>query len=301
MTIAPPMPSPEELVADLRELLDVEEIDIGLYRGARLKGGRGRVYGGQVIAQALAAAMRSVEGKSAHSLHAYFMRAGSEDHPIIFRVMKDFDGGSFANRRIIALQRGLPILNMTASFQRAEGGASHQSAMPDVPPPEDLISERDHVLRSGVDLPDEMAHWLLRPRPIELRPIYPRNYATPEKTPPHDGYWFRAIAPIGEDPDTHRAVLVYATDMALLSTAMRPHGFHWQTHNVQTASLDHAVWLHEAPRVDDWLLYMTDSPWAGHARGFNRGSIFDRSGRLIASTAQEGLMRVRDEGPSSSS
>lgn len=294
MTVAPPMPSPEELVADLRELLDVEEIDIGLYRGPRLKGGRGRVYGGQVIAQGLAAAMRSVEGKSAHSLHAYFMRAGSEDHPIIYRVLSDFDGGSFANRRIVAMQRGQPILNMTASFQRDEGGVTHQLDMPDVPPPEDLISERELVIRSGAELSEELAHWLLRPRPIELRPIHPRNYAAPDKRAPHDAYWFRVIAPIGDDPDMHRAVLAYATDMALLGTAMLPHGFHWQTHNVQTASLDHAVWLHEAPRVDDWLLYVTDSPWAGHARGFNRGSIYDRAGRLIASTAQEGLMRVRE-------
>lgn len=283
-----------EIVQELLTLLDVEELDVDLYRGHRQPGGRGRVFGGQVIAQGLQAAQRSVEGKAAHSLHAYFMRPGNEDHPITYRVVRDFDGGSFANRRVIAMQRGVPILNMTASFQREEGGLHHQDAMPGVPPPEELRSEQE-LRREKIDeIPENMRPFFLRRRPIEIRPVTPRDWMNPEKAPPVWHSWFRAIAPLPDDPATHRAVLSYASDMALLGTATLPHGVTWLSGNLQMASLDHAVWLHEPFRADEWLLYATDSPWAGHARGFNRGKIFTREGRLVASTAQEGLMRLRE-------
>lgn len=287
-------PTPAQLAADLVDLLDVEQLDTDLYRGKRQVGGVGRVFGGEVIAQALQAAQRSTEGKPAHSLHAYFMRPGSEDHPTIYRVVRDFDGRSFATRRVIAMQQGQPILNMAASFQTPEEGLTHQGAMPEVAPPEGLKSDAE--LRNDlIDQFDERHRaWLMRPRPIEIRPVTARNWFKPEKREPLQMSWFRICAPVGDDPALHRAILSYASDMALLGTSMLPHGIHWMTHKLQSASLDHAVWLHEDFRADDWLLYVTDSPWSGHARGFNRGQIFARDGRLVASVAQEGLMRLRE-------
>ncbi|MCP3730673.1 acyl-CoA thioesterase II [Sphingomonas sp. MG17] len=286
--------SDAELIVELLTLLDVEELDADLYRGHRQPGGVGRVFGGQVIAQGLQAAQRSVEGKIAHSLHAYFMRPGSEDHPITYRVVRDFDGGSFATRRVIAMQRGTPILSMSASFQREEGGLHHQDVMPEVPPPEDLQTEQALRREEIEQIPDRLRQRLLRRRPIELRPCRPRDRLAPSAEAPVAHCWFRAIAPLPDDPALHRAVLAYASDMALLGTSMLPHPVSWATPGMQTASLDHALWLHEPFRADDWLLYATDSPWAGHARGFNRGRIFTRDGRLVASTAQEGLIRRRD-------
>ena len=282
------------LAAGLVDLLEIEEIDTDLYRGKRQPGGVGRVFGGQVIAQALQAAQRSTEApKAAHSLHAYFMRPGSEDHPIVFRVVRDFEGRSFATRRVIAMQKGQPILNMAASFQTPEEGLHHQDAMPDVPQPEALTSDHDLRVEAAGSIPDTFRRHLLRARPIEIRPVNPRSWLNPEVREPFQASWFRLCAPIGEDPAMHRAILAYASDMTLLGTCTLPHGVNWLTRDLQTASLDHALWLHEDFRADDWLLYATDSPWAGHARGFNRGSIFARDGRLVASVAQEGLIRMR--------
>lgn len=286
--------TPTALVEQLIHLLNVEEIDTDLYRGARQPGGVGRVFGGQVIAQALQSAQRSVDDKAAHSLHAYFMRPGDENFPIIFRVVRDFDGGSFATRRVIAMQRGKPILNMAASFQRAEEGLHHQDAMPDVALPEALKSEGALRLDHIDEIPEKLRPFFLRARPIEIRPVTPRSLTRPEPVAPVWNSWFRVVAPLPDDPALHRAMLSYASDMALLGTAMLPHGKSWLTDRMQTASLDHAVWLHEPFRADDWLLYSTDSPWAGHGRGFNRGRIFTRDGRLVASTTQEGLIRLRD-------
>jgi acyl-CoA thioesterase-2 len=290
--------TPEELAAGLVQLLDVEELDTDLYRGARQPGGVGRVFGGQVIAQALQAAQRSAEDKVAHSLHAYFMRAGDEQHPIIYRVVRDFEGKSFATRRVIAMQRGEPILNMAASFQRQEEGLHHQDTMPDVPDPDTLKGEDELREQFADQIPERFRRMFTRGRPIEIRPVGARSWMVPTSgLEPRQQSWFRVCAPIGDDPAMHRAVLAYASDMALLSTATLPHGVNWMTHNLQSASLDHAVWLHEPVRADEWLLYDCDSPWAGHARGFNRGRIFTRDGRLVASTTQEGLMRLRGEKP----
>jgi acyl-CoA thioesterase-2 len=291
------IPSPAALAADLCDLLTVEEIDTDLYRGRRIANGHGhgRVFGGQVIAQALQAAQQSTDApKVAHSLHAYFMRPGNDDYPILFRVVRDFDGKSFATRRVIATQKGLPILNMACSLQVPEDGLHHQDAMPDVPPPEDLKSDVD--VRAGMvdSIPERFRAHFTRPRPIEIRPVAPRSFINPEKSEPRQDSWFRISAPIGDDPAMHRAVLAYASDMALLGTGTLPHGVNWMTHKLQSASLDHSLWLHEDFRADDWLLYTCDSPWAGHARSFNRGKIFSRDGRLVASVAQEGLMRLRE-------
>jgi acyl-CoA thioesterase-2 len=286
---------PADLVRALVDLLDVEQLDTDLYRGSRQPGGVGRVFGGQVIAQALQAAQRSTDApKVAHSLHAYFMRPGDEDHPIIYRVVRDFEGRSFATRRVIATQGGQPILSLTASLQVPEDGLHHQDTMPDVPPPDELRSERDLREEMRDDVPEKWLRHLLRPRPIEIRPVHARSWMHPEKREPTQASWFRLAAPIGDDAAMHRAVLAYASDMALLGTCTLPHGVNWMTHNLQTASLDHALWLHEPFRADEWLLYATDSPWAGHARGFNRGRIFTQDGRLVASVAQEGLIRLRD-------
>jgi len=285
---------PEQLAQGLVDLLDVEEIDTDLYRGKRQPGGVGRVFGGQVIAQALQAAQRATDApKTAHSLHAYFMRAGDENFPIIFRVVRDFEGRSFATRRVIAMQRGQPILNMAASFQISEDGLHHQEQMPDVPPPEELKSEQELREEAADAIPERFRKHLLRARPIEIRPVHARSWFRPEPREPKQSSWFRVCAPIGDDAALHRAILAYASDMTLLGTALLPHGVNWMTDKLQTASLDHAIWLHESFRADEWLLYTCDSPWSGHARGFNRGQIFTRDGRLVASTAQEGLMRQR--------
>jgi len=287
--------SPEELVAGLIDLLDVEELDRDLYRGKRQPGGVGRVFGGQVIAQALQAAQRSTDApKTAHSLHAYFMRPGNEDYPIIFRVVRDFEGRSFATRRVIAMQQGQPILNMAASFQAPEEGLRHQDAMPDVPGPDSLQSEAELRREMIGEIPEKFHRHLLRARPIEIRPVRPRSWFRPDACEPRQDSWFRLVAPIGDDPALHRAILAYASDMTLLGTSLQAHGVSWLTRNIQTASLDHALWLHEDFRADEWLLYACDSPWAGHARGFNRGAIFTRDGRLVASATQEGLMRLRE-------
>ncbi|TKD52846.1 acyl-CoA thioesterase [Sphingomonas baiyangensis] len=286
---------PAGLVAQLIYLLDVEEIDTDLYRGRRQPEGVGRVFGGQVIAQALQAAQRSVEApKVAHSLHAYFMRAGSEDYPIIYRVVRDFDGRSFANRRIIAMQRGKPILNMIASFHSPERGLAHQVPMPDVPPPDALRSETELREEIADKVPEKLKRFFLRARPIEIRPCDPRDWFAPTPQEPVQHSWFRVAAPLPDNPALHRAMLAYASDMTLLGTCLLPHGVNWISGKVQTASLDHAVWLHGDFRFDEWLLYTADSPWSGGARGFNRGRIYTRAGKLVANVAQEGLIRQRD-------
>jgi acyl-CoA thioesterase-2 len=296
MDNAAPDTPPTELTRSLVDLLTIEELDTDLYRGARQPGGVGRVFGGQVIAQALQAAQRSTEEpKTAHSLHAYFMRPGSEDFPIIFRVVRDFEGRSFATRRVIAMQQGKPILNMAASFQTPEDGLHHQDAMPDVPGPESLKSDAELRHDMADEIPEKWRRHMLRARPIEIRPVHPRSWIRPERREPTQYSWFRLVSPIGDDAAMHRAILAYASDMSLLGTSMLPHGVNWMTHKIQTASLDHALWFHEPFRADDWLLYACDSPWASHARGFNRGRIFTRDGRLVASAAQEGLIRMRED------
>lgn len=285
---------PEILVAGLKTLLDVQQVSPGLFQGARKPGGVGRVFGGQVIGQGLMAAIKTVaDGKRVHSLHAYFMRPGDENYPIEYRVEADFDGGSFANRRVVALQQGNAILNMTASFQRPEEGYHHQSTMPDVPPPEELTSNAEYALAHPEGVPEQVMKFMTRPNPIELRSYGPPPFFRREAMDPVAHVWFRIKAPLECSLDMHRVILAFISDIALLATSMLPHGISWLTHNIQTASLDHALWFHEDGPVDEWMLYATDSPWTGHARGFNRGSIFTRDGRLVASVAQEGLIRQR--------
>lgn len=284
------------LVDELVDLLSVSRMADGWYLGKRKPGGVGRVFGGQVIAQALSAAQQTVaEGRLAHSLHAYFMRPGSEDYEITYRVERDFDGGSFSTRRIIALQQDKPILNMAASFQKLEEGFEHQDAMPDVPPPEKLKSEAELRAMFADQIPEAHRGHFLRDRPFEHRPVDPRDWLGGDKRfPARQDIWFRLRAPIGDDWAMHRAMLAYASDHWLLGTCTLPHGVTWLMPGFQSASLDHAVWLHGDFRVDDWLLYSCDSPWTGRGRGFNRAAVYTRDGRLVAHAAQEGLIRMRN-------
>ncbi|MEP7222945.1 MAG: acyl-CoA thioesterase II [Novosphingobium sp.] len=286
-------PDPQELVADLVHLLDVEQTGPDQFLGRRKIGGVGRVFGGQVIAQALAAAERTVdELRPAHSLHAYFLRGGSEDHPIDFRIERDFDGGSFSNRRVIASQQGKPILNLLASFQSRAEGVHHASAMPDVAGPDSLETEAGLRLRLPDNLSQTTRNWLLRSRPIEIRPVEPEQWFRLKPSPPVTHYWIRAKSRLPDDARLHRSVLAYASDMGLLRTCMLPHAFDSANQSIRVASLDHALWLHADFRADEWLLYSCDSPWAGNARGFNRGKIYTQDGRLVAEVAQEGMIRV---------
>jgi acyl-CoA thioesterase-2 len=280
--------------AALARLLTVSPLDTDLFRGARQPGGRGRVFGGQVIAQGLMSAAETVDpGRAPHALHACFLRGGDEDHPIDYRVERDFDGGSFSNRRVVAIQKDRPILTLSCSFHITEDGLSHQDAMPDVPAPETLPSEAGRIEALGDQVPEMWRHFIAT-RPVEMRPVEDWTPIRPAPREPRRRIWFRLGAGLGDDPRLHRAALAYVSDMALLSTAIQPHGVSWLTPGFQSASLDHALWLHADARMDDWLLYDTDSPWAGGARGFNRGRLFTREGKLIASTAQEGLIRLRD-------
>ncbi len=286
-------PTPERLVSGLLKLLEVTPDGEDHFVGRRKRGGVGRVFGGEVIAQALNAAEATVpDDRPAHSLHAYFLRGGSEGTPSDYRVERDFDGGSFSNRRVVASQEGRPILNLTASFQRHEEGLHHIDAeMPDVPPPEELEPEVDVRRRFAEQARPEARHHFLSPRPVEMRAVEGRHWMNPQPAPPRSHSWFKTVAPLPDDPRIHRAVLAYTSDMSLLGTCALPHGLSWARGEVISASLDHAVWFHEPFRADEWLLYATDSPWSGGGRGFNRGRIFTRDGRLVASVAQEGMIR----------
>lgn len=281
----------EERAEALIALLDVEQTGERAFRGPRDPLTRNRVFGGQVIAQGLGAACRTVkDGRRAHSLHAYFLRPGNDQEPIDYEVVADFEGQSFCNRRVMARQGDRVILTMSASFQRQGEGYHHQDAMPDVPGPEELPTDQELAASLEGAMPEPFLKWLGRPRAIELRRLT-TSLVLAEKSEPRHAMWFRAAAPIGKDALLHRAVLAYASDMALLGTAMMPHGVNWITPGMRVASIDHALWMHRDPDMSDWHLYVTDSPWADEGRGLRRGKIYSRDGILVADVAQEGLMR----------
>ncbi len=285
-------PTPEALVSGLLRLLDLDTAGDDRFIGHNRPDGRGRMFGGQVIAQALVAAERTVgQDRPVHSLHAYFLRGGNEAQGVDLSVLRDLDGGSFANRRVVASQGETPILTMVASFHRREAGVSHANPMPDVPDPDDLPDEAGLRAQFADRIPADRREVMLRLRPIEQRPAEARHWMNPEPREARSHTWFRTAAPLPDDPRVHRAVLAYASDMSLLGTCTLPHGLSWIMGNVMGVSLDHAVWFHDHFRADEWLLYACDSPWAGNARGFNRGQIFTRDGRHVASVAQEGLIR----------
>jgi acyl-CoA thioesterase-2 len=281
-------------VSELVDLLDLERLEDNLFRGQSRDIGTQFVFGGQVLGQALSAAQQTVDAsRTAHSLHAYFLRAGDIDAPIVYSVERTRDGGTFSSRRVVAIQHGQPILNGSISFQIEEGGFEHQSSMPEVPMPEDIEPMQPLSPEQMAKLPEKIQRWLGVDAPIEFRHVWPQDKLKPVKRPPIQHIWFRAAAPVGDSPALHRALLAYASDFNLIGTATLPHGISYYTHNVQMASLDHALWFHRPFRMDDWLLYSFDSPTAQGARGLARGQIFSRDGRLIASSAQEGLIRLR--------
>src|SRR5690606_515873 len=247
--------------------------------------------GGQVLGQALMAASRTVEGRSVHSLHAYFLRPGDKSAPIVYDVERSRDGTSFTTRRVVAIQHGRPIFNTTISFQKEEQGADHQDAMPVVAGPEGLISEQDIMARLHRDLPGGVPEIYRGERAIEFRPADPTLPLGSANTSPVFRAWVKATGPLPDDPLLHRAMLAYASDYHLLLAAMQPHGYTFVQKDLHVASLDHAMWFHRPFRMDDWLLYAVDSPSASGARGLCRGQFFTQDGRLVASTAQEGLLR----------
>ncbi|MEM7502029.1 MAG: acyl-CoA thioesterase II [Pseudomonadota bacterium] len=282
------------VLADLIELLGLERIEDNIYRGQSRDIGSAQVFGGQVLGQALSAAQFTVEGRVAHSLHAYFLRRGDMQAPIVYEVDRARDGGSFSVRRVVAIQHGRPILNLAASFHRTEAGLDHQATMPEVPGPDGLPDVTDvpqHILDS---IPEKMRRFLTAERPFEFRQVEPFNFESPEPRQPAKHVWIRAVDRLPDDVSLHQNLLAYVSDYELLGTSTLPHALPFSAGTVQMASLDHALWFHREFRVDDWLLYALDSPTAHGARGLSRGQLFDRDGRLVASTAQEGLIRVLD-------
>jgi acyl-CoA thioesterase-2 len=282
-------------VHDLLSILDLEPLEHNLFRGRSPQVGWQRVFGGQVIGQALVAACRTVEERGPHSLHAYFLLAGDPKVPIIYEVDRLRDGKSFATRRVKAIQHGRAIFAMSASFQVEEPGFDHQVPMPDVPDPESLPTESQ--MKAGVLplMPDPVRAYYERERPIELRPVDFERYTSREPREPRFSVWIRSTAPLPDDPAVHQCVLAYASDLTLLDSSLVAHGRTVFERSIQAASLDHALWFHRPFRADDWLLYTQDSPSASGARGFSRGLIFARDGTLVASVAQEGLIRARRE------
>jgi acyl-CoA thioesterase-2 len=282
-------------VTDLLALLDLEPIEFNIYRGTNRDIGSGRVFGGQVLAQALVAAQRTVEEeRTAHSLHGYFILPGDLNVPIVYFVDRLRDGKSFTTRRVTAIQHGRAIFNMSVSFHVHEPGFEHQSQMPDVPPPESLKSELEIIRARAHDIPEKIRDVITQDRPFDFRMVEDIDPFDPVKQPPFRHIWVKALGPMPDEPLAHQAVLAYASDYGLLGTALQPHGRSYRRPNVQVASLDHSLWLHRPSRCDEWLLYVIDSPVAAGARGFARGSIFTRQGQLVASVAQEGLTRPRE-------
>ncbi len=285
-------------VSELIDLLSLERLEDNLFRGQSRDIGTKYVFGGQVLGQALSAAQATMdsagEPRAAHSLHAYFLRAGDIEHPIVYNVDRTRDGGSFSVRRVTAIQHGQVIFFCAASFQQEEPGVEHQMSMPEVPKPEDLAPAPAIPQEVLEKLPTKVQRWLSRMGPFEFRHIYPRDELNPSKRPPYQQVWFRLSEKVGDAPELHRALLAYASDFHLLGTATFPHGISYYQPGVAMASLDHALWFHRPFRADDWLLYAIDSPTAQNARGLARGLIYDRAGRLVASTVQEGMIRVAE-------
>lgn len=276
----------------LLDLLDIERLEVDLFRGTGSGGETPtRIFGGQVIAQALAAAYRTVEDRLCHSLHAYFIRPGDPKNPVIYQVDRARDGGSFTTRRVVAIQNGKQILNMSASFHVQDEGWEHQHPMPTVNSPQTYPS-RSELRQAYVDrVPEGFRSELLRERPIEVREVDHLDPFNPEVSDDRNQTWFRMAAAASADAKTQHLLLAYASDMNLMSSGLRPHGLSWFSGEFNGASLDHALWFHAPVKFQNWHLYVMDSPWTGQGRSFNRGSIYSEDGTLVASVAQEGLMR----------
>lgn len=279
-----------EPLAQLVSLLDLEPLEVNIYRGQNRDLGTGQVYGGQVFAQALVAARRTVDdGREAHSAHGYFILPGDLKAPIVYFVDRLRDGRSFTTRRVTAIQHGQAIFNLSVSFHVTEEGPDHQTEMGIVPDPETIVPELTVLRERAGGIPEPLRSIVTQDRPIDVRPIHPFGTDTRDTV---RKAWFRADGELPDDPAIHQAVLAYASDYGLLVTALQPHGIAYRTPGLRLASLDHSLWMHRPFRADEWLLYSTDSPVAAGARGFVRGTIHSRSGELVASVAQEGLIRL---------
>lgn len=278
--------------AELLQLMNLEPLEVNLFRGESRDIGTPRVFGGQVLAQSVIAASRTVDEGNIHSLHAYFLRAGDASAPIVYDVDRNRDGRSFKARRVVAIQHGRPIFTLAASFQLDQEGLEHQFEMPEVPGPEDLPSEGDIPEDKLAQVPPLFRRWFTRTGPFDFRPVNKVDVFNPSPQEPFANIWFRLNDTIDVPDQMHRALMAYASDFHLVGTATRPHGISFIQPNLVMASLDHAMWFHRPARVDDWLLYSCDSPSSSGGRGLARGSIYDRRGRLVASAVQEGMIRV---------
>jgi acyl-CoA thioesterase-2 len=279
-------------IEELLQLMELETLEVNLFRGESRDIGTPRVFGGQVLAQSIIAASRTVDEGTIHSLHAYFLRAGDPEAPIVYDVDRNRDGRSFKSRRVVAIQHGRPIFTLAASFQLEQEGLEHQFEMPNVPMPEDLSSESDVPEDRLEEVPPLLRRWFTRTGPFDFRPVQKTDVFNPHPQPPFSNIWFRLTEKIDVSDLMHRALMAYASDFHLVGTATLPHGISFIHDDLVMASLDHAMWFHRPARVDDWLLYSCDSPSSSGGRGLARGSIYDRSGRLVASTIQEGMIRV---------
>ena len=282
------------VLEDLISLLQLERIEENIFRGDSRDIGSPQVFGGQVLGQALSAAQNTVDSRVAHSLHAYFLRRGDITAPIVYEVDRARDGGSFSNRRVVAIQHGRPILNLAASFQTPEDGLEHQAGMPDVPGPDGLQTLHEIARDLPDTVPMKMRRFLTEKRPFEFRPVRPTDFEKREKLPPNNHVWIRAVDRLPEDQTLHQNLLAYVSDYELLGTTTLPHGISFIRNNVIMASLDHALWFHRKVHIDQWHLYSINSPNASGARGLSRGQFFTEDGVLVASTTQEGLVRVID-------
>ena len=280
-------------VEELLQLMELEPLEVNLFRGESRDIGTPRVFGGQVLAQSVIAASRTVDEGCIHSLHAYFLRAGDASAPIVYNVERNRDGRSFKSRRVVAIQHGRPIFTMAASFQLEQEGLDHQFEMPEIPAPETLTSESDVPEDRLQQMPRLLRRWFNRTGPFDFRPAQKTDVFNPRPQPPFSNIWFRLREKIDVSPVMQRALLAYASDFYLVGTATLPHGISFIQDDLTMASLDHGMWFHRPVRVDEWLLYSTDSPSSSGGRGLARGLIYDRDGRLVASTIQEGMMRVK--------
>ncbi len=284
-----------QVLDELTSLLALERIEENLFRGQSQDLGWGTVFGGQVLGQALSAAAQTVDTeRHVHSLHAYFLRPGDVKKPIVYEVDRIRDGGSFNTRRVVAVQSGQAIFNLAASFQKAEDGFSHQDDMPAAPAPETLPTEQERLLPHLARLPEKMQQRAIAPRPFEIRPVTDEHDVDPTVSTaraPVRMVWLRTAGKVSDEPALHAYLLAYASDHGFVTTSLLPHGVSFVSPGMQVASLDHVMWFHRPFRVDEWLLHVIDSPSASGARGLVRGRVFTRAGLLVASTAQEGLIR----------
>jgi acyl-CoA thioesterase II len=278
---------------NLAEILDLEAIEVNLFRGVSPNDGFPRIFGGLVIAQALMAAYRTVPERVCHSLHAYFIRPGDVTAPVLYEVERARDGGTFTTRRVAAIQHGEQIFNLACSFQTPEEGLEHQAPMPSSVDPESLPTDLEYLRSLGDEVHPRFMKMAEHPRPIDLRWVDPQHPTKPTPKSSTKEVWMRAKAALGDDIRLQQCALAYASDMAFMESALRPHGLIWTTPGLQAASLDHAMWFHHPFDFNDWLLFAQDSPSASQGRGLVRGQMFSRDGQLVASVAQECLMRVR--------